>query len=80
MSWKENDNKLVKTFEFESYIQLKAWLEKAIAISEDMNHHFESIHLPKSNNLRIFLQTHSAGNRITEKDYKLATALDNVNR
>ena len=78
MNWKETDNKLTKTFEFSSYQNLKLFLEKAIAISEDMNHHFEAIHLPSSNKLRISMHTHSAGNVVTEKDHKLAGALDKV--
>lgn len=78
MSWKEVDNKLTKTFEFSSYLNLKTWLEKAIALSEDMNHHFDAIHLPSSNKLRISMHTHSAGNIVTEKDHKLAAALDQI--
>lgn len=78
MNWKEIDNKLTKTFEFNSYLNLKSFLEKAMAISEDMHHHFEAVHLPGSNKLRISLQTHSAGNIVTEKDHKLAEALDKI--
>ncbi len=78
MSWKEIDNKLAKTFEFSSRADQRAWLEKAMYLSEDMNHHFEAIHLPSSNNLRVSMHTHSAGNIVTEKDHKLAEALNKI--
>jgi len=72
--WKEDDNKLKKTFTFNDFIEAFGFMSQVAIIAEKMNHH------PNWNNVyntvNIELCTHDAGDIITEKDHQLAKAID----
>jgi len=76
MSWTNENNALLKTFtfaDFESAINFMQIAAKEIAIH---NHHPEWSNV--YNKVSVKLTTHDAGNSITEKDEKLAVALDAI--
>ncbi|MFN8294753.1 MAG: 4a-hydroxytetrahydrobiopterin dehydratase [Chitinophagales bacterium] len=74
MEWLTKDNKLVKEFIFKDFTEAFAFLTKVAIIAEKQNHHPEIYNV--YNKVIISLQTHDAGNIVTEKDHKLAKAID----
>lgn len=72
--WKEEDNKLVKTFTFKDFTEAFGFIAKVAIIAEKMNHHpfWTNVY----NKVSFELSTHDAGNVVTEKDRKLAAAID----
>ncbi len=74
--WKEENNKLVRQFEFDNFIQAFAFLTKVAILAEKMNHHPEIFNV--YNKVHISLSTHDAGDIITDKDRKLAGEIDKV--
>ena len=74
MSWKEEDNKLKKTFEFKDFIEAFGFMSQVAIIAEKMNHHpnWSNVY----NSVSFELNTHDAGDVVTEKDHKLAEAID----
>ena len=73
--WEEKNNQLVKTFIFSDFFEAFAFMTKVAMVSEKMNHHptIENTY----NKVTLRLSTHDAGNAITDKDKKLASAIDN---
>ena len=72
--WKEIDNALVKQFEFKNFIEAFSFMTKVALIAEKMSHHPEWKNV--YNKVEITLTTHDEGNIITEKDRKLANAIN----
>jgi 4a-hydroxytetrahydrobiopterin dehydratase len=72
--WKEENNKLIKTFTFKDFTEAFGFMTKVAIISEKMNHHpfWTNVY----NKVSFELNTHDAGNIVTEKDKKLAAAID----
>lgn len=72
--WKEENNKLVKTFTFKDFIQAFGFMSKVAIVAEKMNHHpnWSNVY----NRVSFELCTHDAGNVVTDKDRKLAAAID----
>lgn len=74
MNWLAKDNKLTKTFEFKDFIEAFSFLSKVALLAEKHDHHPEIFNV--YNKVVLSLQTHDAGNTITQKDYDLADAID----
>lgn len=72
--WKEENNALVKTFEFKDFNECWGFMTRAALIIEQHNHHPEWFNV--YNKLTVKLTTHDAGNTITDKDRNLAKAMD----
>jgi len=72
--WKEENNTLSRTFEFKNFIEAFAFMTKVALLAEKANHHpnWSNVY----NKVSISLNTHDAGNTVTEKDRKLADAID----
>jgi 4a-hydroxytetrahydrobiopterin dehydratase len=75
-NWIEKDNALVKTFTFATFEKAMEWMQKASLIISEIDHHPEWCNV--YNRITVRLTTHDCGNTITEKDRKLAAALDKV--
>lgn len=75
-NWKEENNKLTKTFVFKSFADAIAWMLKASFAIEKLDHHPEWTNV--YNKVHVSLTTHDASNTITEKDRKLAEILDSI--
>ena len=73
-NWKEENNKLTKTFLFNTFGEAIAWMVKASFEIEKLNHHPEWSNV--YNKVHVSLTTHDKGNTITEKDKQLAEILD----
>ncbi|MFW5725794.1 MAG: 4a-hydroxytetrahydrobiopterin dehydratase [Bacteroidota bacterium] len=74
--WKEENNQLVKHFEFKDFIQAFAFMTRVAIAAEKMNHHPEWTNV--YNKVTIRLSTHDAGNIVTEKDRNLAAKIDEL--
>jgi 4a-hydroxytetrahydrobiopterin dehydratase len=72
--WKEENDKLIKTFTFSNFIEAFGFMTKVAFVAEKMNHH--PTWTNTWNTVSFELSTHDAGNTVTEKDRKLAQAID----
>ena len=72
--WKEENNKLVKTFAFKDFTEAFGFMSKVAIVAEKMNHHpnWSNVY----NRVSFELTTHDANNTVTDKDRKLAAAID----
>jgi len=71
--WKEENNYLVKHFAFKDFKQAFAFMIRVAAIAEEMDHH--PLWTNVYNKVEIKLNTHDAGNKVTQKDRDLAAAI-----
>jgi 4a-hydroxytetrahydrobiopterin dehydratase len=74
MSWKEENNRLHKTFLFKDFVEAFGFMAKVALIAEKMDHHPNWYNV--YNRVEISLNTHDAGNIVTQKDRDLAQAID----
>ncbi len=74
--WKEEDNKLKRTFEFNDFSEAFAFMTRVAILAEKQDHHpwWSNVY----NKVSIELNTHDAGNIVTDKDVKLAAAIDKL--
>lgn len=72
--WKEENNKLHKKFEFKDFCEAFAFMTKVALAAEKMDHHptWKNTY----NKVEIWLNTHDAGDIVTEKDRKFAAIID----
>lgn len=74
--WKEENNKLSRTFTFADFSEAFAFMTRVALAAEKMDHH--PTWSNTWNTVKIELSTHDAGNRVTDKDRKLAAAIDQL--
>lgn len=74
--WKEENNQLVRSFQFGDFKEAFAFMTKVAMLAEQQNHHpwWSNVY----NRLEVRLNTHDAGDIVTEKDHKLAEAIDRL--
>jgi 4a-hydroxytetrahydrobiopterin dehydratase len=76
MSWKEEGNKLKKTFTFSDFNEAFGFMTRVALIAEQMNHH--PTWTNTWNKVSFELNTHDAGDKVTDLDHKLAAAIDKL--
>jgi len=74
--WKEQNNCLIKTYTFQNFTEAFGFMTKVALTVEKMDHHPNWSN--SYNSVTIELTTHDKGNVVTEKDRKLATAIDQL--
>ncbi len=74
--WQEQNNKLVREFEFKDFKEAFAFMTKVAAVAEELKHHPEWTNT--YNKVTIKLSTHDAGDIVTEKDKELAKRIDEI--
>lgn len=74
--WKEENNQLHRSFEFEDFVEAFSFMTKVAFAAEKMGHHpnWSNVY----NNVYISLFTHEAKDSITEKDIKLSKEIDKI--
>ena len=74
--WIEEKNQLKKSFAFGDFSEAFAFMTRVALLAEKHNHHpyWTNVY----NKVEIFLNTHDAGDIVTEKDHKLAEAIDKL--
>jgi 4a-hydroxytetrahydrobiopterin dehydratase len=74
--WKEENNRLKKSFKFKNFTEAFAFMTKVAFAAEKMNHH--PLWTNVYNTVSFELSTHDAGDTVTEKDHRLAKAIDEL--
>jgi 4a-hydroxytetrahydrobiopterin dehydratase len=74
--WKEEENKLNRSFEFKDFRAAMAFMNKVADVAEELDHHpwWSNVY----NRVEIELTTHDAGNTVTDKDVELARRIDEI--
>jgi 4a-hydroxytetrahydrobiopterin dehydratase len=75
--WNEGNNRLTKTFKFSNFVEAFGFMSKVALLAEKHNHHpfWTNVY----NSVTIELNTHDAGDIVTDKDRALAKAIDLIN-
>ena len=74
--WQEENNQLKRSFKFNNFIEAFGFMTKVAMVAEKMNHHPNWTNV--YNRVEIALNTHDAGDVVTDKDRKLAEAIDKI--
>jgi len=74
--FKESNNTLQAEFEFKDFVQAWSFMNQVALHAEKMEHHPDWSN--SYNTVSITLTTHDDGNVITEKDRKLAKAIESI--
>lgn len=74
--WIKQNNRLYKKFIFPDFSGAFAFMTRVALLAEKMNHHPRWTNV--YNTVEIWLNTHDAGNMVTEKDDMLAMEIDKL--
>ena len=74
--WKEEDNKLKKSFTFKDFREAFAFMTTVSETVNKLDHH--PFWTNTYNKVNFELNTHDAGDVVTEKDKQLAEAIDAI--
>lgn len=74
--WSVLDDRLTRTYSFDSHLPAAAMVIHVAQIQEELGHHAEQT--LGYNELSVAVNTHSAGNRITDLDFRLAHRIEAV--
>jgi len=72
--WKQVEDALVAELMFKNFVDAFAFMADVAALAEEHGHHPEWSNV--YNRVTIRLTTHDAGNQVTDKDLKLAEAIE----
>lgn len=74
--WQETNNTLYKKFQFKNFSEAFAFMTRVAIEAEKMDHHpsWKNVY----NTVEIWLNTHDAGDIITEKDRNLSKKIDGL--
>jgi 4a-hydroxytetrahydrobiopterin dehydratase len=76
MSWHERDGAMTRVFGFDGFVEAFAFMTRVALIAQRLDHHPDmSI---SWNQVTIRTTSHDAGNTITDRDRRLAAAIDGV--
>ena len=78
MMWQEADNCLKASFEFKDFAEAFAFMTEVAFAAEKLNHHPNWSNV--WNTVKFELNTHDAGNTVTEKDITLARVIDQIHK
>lgn len=74
--WQETDNALYRKLTFNDFSEAFAFMTRVALVAEKLNHHPRWTNV--WNTVEIWLNTHDAGNTVTEKDRRLAREIDGL--
>jgi len=74
--WEEKENRLHRQFEFKNFSEAFAFMMRVAMLAEQQDHHPYWTNV--WNKVDVYLNTHDAGNIVTDKDRKLAAAIDKL--
>lgn len=77
--WQEKDNQLYQKFEFKSYAEAGEFISELSKIADSADHHPNKLVLTWGS-VEVWLQSHSAGNVVTDLDHSLAKQIDSLIR
>ena len=73
-SWSVSDDRLVRTYRFNSFREAISFLVRVAFEAEDMDHHPEIRNV--YSRVEVSLTTHDAGDKVTQKDVDLALRIE----
>ena len=76
MAWTEQNDELYRSFTFKDFSEAFAFMARVAMLAEQHGHHPNWSNV--WNKVEIHLNTHDAGSIVTEKDRKLAAAIDKL--
>jgi 4a-hydroxytetrahydrobiopterin dehydratase len=74
--WEEKNNSLYRKFVFSNFSEAFAFMTRVALEAEKMDHHPRWTNV--WNTVELWLNTHSAGDIVTEKDRELAKNIDKL--
>ena len=75
-SWVQEENQIVKLFQFKDFTEALSFVNKVGAEAEKMDHH-PDIFIHSWNKVKITISTHSEGG-ITKKDFQLVEKIEGL--
>lgn len=75
--WAYEDDKLQKTFVFNSFKEALSFIVRLGLHAEEQNHHPEITNI--YDKVTLSLATHDAGDKVTAKDHELAKTIEKFN-
>ena len=72
--WRFEDNAIKKTFKCKNYREATSWIVRLAFSAEEQDHHAEIRNV--YSRIDIALSTHDAGDKVTERDIRLAQAIE----
>jgi 4a-hydroxytetrahydrobiopterin dehydratase len=76
MAWEEKNNQLYRSIKFADFGEAFAFMTRVALIAEKMDHH--PTWTNTWNKVEIWLTSHDKGNVVTDRDRKLAAAIDKI--
>lgn len=76
LGWEEAEGRLTRSFTFSTFSQAWAFLSQVALAAERADHHPEIWN--EWNRVRLSITTHDAGNTVTVKDIRLASAINEL--
>jgi 4a-hydroxytetrahydrobiopterin dehydratase len=76
LMWTEQGDSLYRVFTFGDFSEAFAFMTRVALEAEKMNHHPRWSNV--WNRVEIWLSTHDAGDKITDKDRRLAAQIDQL--
>lgn len=75
-NWSYENDRIKKEFSFDNFKEAMAFMIKVGFEAEDLGHHpnWSNVY----NSVSIQLNTHDADNKVTNKDFQLAKAIDKI--
>ena len=74
--WSHDNDALMRSYQFADFNEALGFIVRVGLLAEQHNHHPELYNV--YNKVRITLSTHDAGGKVTEKDVKLAEAIEEL--
>ena len=74
--WEEKNNALYKKFTFRDFSEAFGFMTRVAMAAEKMNHH--PLWTNVYNQVEIWLNTHDAGDVVTDKDRQLSAKIDKL--
>lgn len=74
--WKEENNKLIRTFEFKNFVEAFSFMTQVALLAEKRDHHPDWHN--SYNSVEISLTSHDAGGKVTEKDREMASKINEL--
>jgi 4a-hydroxytetrahydrobiopterin dehydratase len=74
--WEEKDNSLYRKFVFKNFSEAFAFMTRVALEAEKMDHHPKWTNV--WNTVEVWLNTHSAGDTVTDKDRQLSKKIDAI--
>ena len=72
--WEEKDNSLYRKFTFKNFSEAFSFMTRVALEAEKMDHHPRWTNV--WNTVEVWLNTHSAGDVVTDKDRQLSKKID----